>query len=379
MDMALIAQTATLESRIPFIHFFDGFRTSHEVAKVEQLTPDDMRAMITADMVRAHRERSLNPDRPMLRGTAQNPDVYFQGRETVNRYYDVCPEIVQRAMDRFAFVTGRQYRLFDYYGAPDAERVIVLMGSSAFAAQECVDALNAQCGKVGIVNVHLFRPFSTQAFVDSLPSTVRSIAVLDRTKEPGSQGEPLYLDVVTSLYETTRFSPMPRVSSGRYGLGSKEFTPAMAAAVFEELTAERPRRHFVVGIDDDVTNLSLLCDPAFSTENQRTVRALFYGLGADGTVGANKNSIKIIGEGTDLHAQGYFVYDSKKSGAMTVSHLRFGEQPIRSSYPISRASFVACHQFSFLERIDVLQYAEPGATFLLNSPFSAEEVWDLRL
>ena len=376
MDMALIAQTATLESRIPFVHFFDGFRTSHEVAKVEQLTPDDMRAMITSDMVRAHRDRSLNPDRPVLRGTAQNPDVYFQARETVNRYYEACPEIVQRAMDRFAFLTGRQYRLFDYYGAPDAERVVVLMGSSAFAAEECVDALNARGEKVGIVNVHLFRPFSSQAFVEALPATVKAIAVLDRTKEPGSLGEPLYLDVVTSLFETARFSPLPTVISGRYGLGSKEFTPSMAAAVFAELESVHPRKHFVAGINDDVTHLSLHCDPSFSTENQGTVRAVFYGLGADGTVGANKNSIKIIGEGTDNYAQGYFVYDSKKSGAMTVSHLRFGDKPIRSSYLISRASFVACHQFSFLERVDVLQYAEPGATFLLNSPFSAEEVWD---
>jgi len=375
MDMALIAQTATLESRIPFVHFFDGFRTSHEVAKVEQLTPDDMRAMITSDMVQAHRERSLNPDRPVLRGTAQNPDVYFQGRETVNRYYQACPEIVQRAMDRFAFLTGRQYRLFDYYGAADAERVIVLMGSSASAAEECVDALNARGEKTGIVNVHLFRPFSSQAFVEALPATVRAIAVLDRTKEPGSQGEPLYLDVVTALYETARFSPLPRVIGGRYGLGSKEFTPAMVKAAFDELDAANPRKHFVVGIEDDVTHLSLPCDASFSTENPGTVRALFYGLGADGTVGANKNSIKIIGEETEHHAQGYFVYDSKKSGAMTVSHLRFGDQPIRSSYLISRASFVACHQFSFLERIDVLQCAEPGATFLLNSPYAAEEVW----
>jgi pyruvate-ferredoxin/flavodoxin oxidoreductase len=375
MDMALIAQTATLESRLPFVHFFDGFRTSHEVAKVEQLTPDDMRAMITSDMIHAHRDRSLNPDRPVLRGTAQNPDVYFQARESVNRYYNACPEIVQRAMDRFAFLTGRQYRLFDYYGAPDADRVVVLMGSSAGAAEECVDALNARGEKTGIVNVHLYRPFSARAFVDALPESVRSIAVLDRTKEPGSVGEPLYLDVVTALQETAR-GPQPRVIGGRYGLASKEFTPSMAAAVFTELEAASPRRHFVVGITDDVTNLSLHCDPAFSTEDPGTVRAVFYGLGADGTVGANKNSIKIIGEGTQHFAQGYFVYDSKKSGAMTISHLRFGDQPIRASYLISRASFVACHQFSFLERVDVLQYAEPGATFLLNSPFSAEDVWD---
>ena len=375
MDMALIAQTAALESRIPFVHFFDGFRTSHEVAKIEQLNPDDMRAMITSEMVQSHRDRALNPDKPVLRGTAQNPDVYFQGRETVNRYYDVCPEIVQRAMDRFAFLTGRQYRLFDYHGAPDAERVIVLMGSGAQAAEECVDALNARGERTGIVNVHLFRPFSSQALVDALPPTVRAIAALDRTKEPGSQGEPLYLDVVTSLYETARFSPLLRVIGGRYGLGSKEFTPAMAKAVFDELALPNPQKHFVIGIDDDVTNRSLAWDETFSTENPSTVRAIFYGLGADGTVGANKNSIKIIGEETGHYAQGYFVYDSKKSGAMTVSHLRFGDQPIRSSYLISRANFVACHQFTFLERIDVLACATPGATFLLNSPYSADEVW----
>ncbi len=376
MDMALIAQTATLESRIPFIHFFDGFRTSHEIAKVEQLTPDDLRAMITSEMVRAHRERALNPDRPVLRGTAQNPDVYFQARETVNRYYDACPEIVQRAMDRFAFLTGRQYRLFDYYGSPHADRVVVLLGSFAGAAQECVDALNARGQNVGLVNVHLFRPFSSQSLVDTLPATTRAIAVLDRTKEPGSVGEPLYVDVVAALHEFRRFDRLPKVIGGRYGLASKEFTPSMAAAVFEELRAAQPRQHFVVGITDDVTHLSLPWDPAFSTENPDTVRAVFYGLGADGTVGANKNSIKIIGEGTRHFAQGYFVYDSKKSGAMTISHLRFGDQPIRSSYLISQASFVACHQFSFLERVDVLQYAEPGATFLLNSPFCAAEVWD---
>jgi pyruvate-ferredoxin/flavodoxin oxidoreductase len=376
MDLALIAQTATLESRIPFVHFFDGFRTSHEIAKVEQLTPDDMLAMITSELVRAHRERSLSPDRPVLRGTAQNPDVYFQARESVNRHYEACPEIVQRAMDRFAFLTGRQYRLFDYYGADDAERVIVLMGSAAGAAEECVDALNARGERVGIVNVHLFRPFSSQAFVDALPDTVRNIAVLDRTKEPGSVGEPLYLDVVTALHEDNRFRRMPRVIGGRYGLASKEFTPAMAAAVFSELDAETPRKHFVAGITDDVTYLSLPCDSEFCTEDPDTVRAVFYGLGADGTVGANRNSIKIIGEGTPHFAQAYFVYDSKKSGAMTVSHLRFGSKPIRSSYLISRASFVACHQFSFLDRIDVLQFAEPGATFLLNSPFSSDEVWD---
>jgi len=375
MDMALIAQAAALESRLPFVHFFDGFRTSHEVAKIEQLLPEDLRAMIDDDLVRAHRARSLNPDRPVLRGTAQNPDVYFQARETVNPFYDACPATVQRAMDRFAALTGRQYRLFDYYGAADADRVVVLMGSSALAAEECVDALMARGEKVGIVNVHLFRPFAASAFVRALPSTVRAIAVLDRTKEPGSAGEPLYQDVVTALNEEWEEAP-PRVVGGRYGLASKEFTPAMAASVFAEVAQPKPRNHFVVGIEDDVSHRSLQVDAGFYTEDASTVRALFYGLGADGTVGANKNSIKIIGEDTDNFAQGYFVYDSKKSGAMTISHLRFGAKPIRSSYLISRASFVACHQFNFLDRLDMLEAAEARATFLLNSPYGPEEIWD---
>ena len=376
MDLALIAQAAALESRIPFAHFFDGFRTSHEVAKIEQLSIEDLRAMIDDDLVRAHRARSLNPDRPVLRGTAQNPDVYFQARETVNRFYDACPAIVQEAMNRFAALTGRQYRLFDYFGAPDAERVVVLLGSSALAAEECVEALTARGEKVGVVNVHLFRPFSAQAFVDALPRTVRSIAALDRTKEPGSAGEPLYLDIVTALAETNAFERIPRVIGGRYGLASKEFTPAMVASVFAELSKEHPRNHFVIGISDDVSHRSLDIDPGFITEDPSAVRALFYGLGADGTVGANKNSIKIIGEDTPNYAQGYFVYDSKKSGAMTVSHLRFGAKPIRASYLIQRASFVACHQFAFLDRVDVLHLAEPGAVFLLNSPFGPAEVWE---
>ena len=375
MDMALIAQAAALESRLPFVHFFDGFRTSHEVAKVEQLTQEDMRAMICDDLVRAHRSRALNPDHPVLRGTSQNPDVYFQARESVNPFYEAAPEIVQDAMNRFGALTGRQYRLFDYFGARDAERVLVLMGSGAAAAEECAEALLARGEKVGVVNVHLFRPFSAKAFVSALPTTVRAIAVLDRTKEPGSAGEPLYQDVVTAMQEAD-FEPRPRIVGGRYGLASKEFTPSMCAAVFAELAAPKPRNHFVVGIQDDVLHNSLDFDPTFSTEDPETVRAVFYGLGADGTVGANKNSIKIIGEDTDNYAQGYFVYDSKKSGAMTISHLRFGHKPIRASYLISQASFVACHQFSFLERIDVLRLAEPGATFLLNSPFGADEVWD---
>jgi pyruvate-ferredoxin/flavodoxin oxidoreductase len=376
MDMALIAHAATLESRLPFVHFFDGFRTSHEVAKVEQLTDDDMRAMISDDLVRAHRSRSLNPDRPVLRGTAQNPDVYFQARETVNPFYDACPGIVQSLMDRFAALTGRQYRLFDYFGAPDADRVIVMMGSGVLAAEECAEALMARGERVGVVNVHLFRPFSVAAFVNALPKTVQAIAVLDRTKEPGSAGEPLYQDVVVALQEAGSFARLPRVVGGRYGLASKEFTPAMVESVFAELANVSPRNHFVVGINDDVSHRSLSYDTNFSTEDPSAVRAVFYGLGADGTVGANKNSIKIIGEDTDNYAQGYFVYDSKKSGAMTISHLRFGRKPIRASYLIERASFVACHQFSFLERMDVLKVAEPGATFLLNSPYDAAEVWD---
>jgi pyruvate-ferredoxin/flavodoxin oxidoreductase len=376
MDMALIAQAATLESRIPFVHFFDGFRTSHEISKIDRIGEDEMRAMIDDQLVRAHRARSLNPDRPVLRGTAQNPDVYFQARESVNPFYDACPDIVQRAMNKFAAITGRQYHLFDYFGAPDAERVVVLMGSGALAAEECVEALAARGEKVGLINVHLFRPFSASALVAALPATVKSIAVLDRTKEPGSAGEPLYQDVVTAIHEAGTFARLPRVIGGRYGLASKEFTPAMVASVFAELKLAKPLNHFLLGITDDVGHRSLEFDPAFSTEDPEAVRAVFYGLGADGTVGANKNSIKIIGEETDHFAQGYFVYDSKKSGAVTVSHLRFGRKPIRSSYLIQRASFVACHQFSFLERLDVLHLAEPGATFLLNSPFGAAEVWD---
>ncbi|MCZ2075376.1 MAG: pyruvate:ferredoxin (flavodoxin) oxidoreductase [Bryobacterales bacterium] len=381
MDLALISQAASLESRVPFVHFFDGFRTSHEVAKVEQLTVEDMKAMIDDDLVRAHRERALSPDRPVLRGTAQNPDVYFQARETVNPFYLACPTIVQNVMDKFAKLVGRQYRLFEYVGAPDAERIIILMGSGAEAAEETVDYLVSKGEKVGVLKVRLYRPFSVEHFLEALPATVKSIGVLDRTKEPGAIGEPLYLDVVTSLNEAaaageTRFASMPRIIGGRYGLSSKEFTPAMVKGAFDELAKDRLKNHFTLGIQDDVTLTSLDYDPEFSTEHPKTVRALFYGLGADGTVGANKNSIKIIGEDTDNFAQGYFVYDSKKSGSVTVSHLRFGPQPIRSSYLISRANFVACHQFTFLERLDVLKNAEPGAVFLLNSPFGPDEVWN---
>jgi len=373
MDLALIATASSLEARLPFLHFFDGFRTSHEVAKVEQLTADDLRAMIEEDLVRAHRQRALSPDRPVIRGTAQNPDVYFQGRETVNPYYLACPTIVQNVMDKFAARVGRQYRLFDYVGAPDAERIIVMMGSGAEVAHETVEALVGMGEKVGLLKVRLYRPFAVETFVQSLPASVGSIAVLDRTKEPGATGEPLYCDVITALSE---MGVSKRVIGGRYGLASKEFTPAMVKGVYDELKKPSPKNHFTVGINDDVTHTSLSYDPAFSTEVPGTVRALFYGLGADGTVGANKNSIKIIGEETDNFAQGYFVYDSKKSGAITTSHLRFGPKPLHSSYLINQANFVACHQFSFLERIDMLKFAEPGATFLLNSTFGPDEVWD---
>jgi pyruvate-ferredoxin/flavodoxin oxidoreductase len=381
MDSALIAQAATLEARVPILHFFDGFRTTHEVVKVEELTQDDMRAMIDDKLVQAHRARSLSPDRPVLRGSAQNPDVFFQARETVNPYYLACPSIVQNAMDKFAKIVGRQYHLFDYVGAPDAERVIVLMGSGAEAAHETVEYLVARGEKVGVLKVRLYRPFSVEHFVQALPKSVKTLAVLDRTKEPGAAGEPLYVDVITAVHEAMAagaapFAAAPRIIGGRYGLSSKEFTPAMIKGVFDEMTKPKPKNHFTVGIVDDVTHTSLDYDPTVSTEDPKTVRAVFYGLGADGTVGANKNSIKIIGEDTDNYAQGYFVYDSKKSGSVTISHLRFGPKPIRSTYLISLASFVACHQFSFLERLDVLREAGPGATFLLNSLYGPNEVWD---
>ncbi len=379
MDMALISHAATLQARLPFLHFFDGFRTSHEVMKVEQLTAADVRAMIDDNLVRAHRARGLSPDHPFMRGTAQNPDVYFQGRETVNPYYLAVPASVQKTMDQFAQLTGRQYHLFDYYGAPDAERVIVIMGSGAEVTQEAVEYLNARGEKLGVLKVHLYRPFSVEHFAQALPASAKTIAVLDRTKEPGSAGEPLYVDIITALAESVtagKRTAMPRVIGGRYGLGSKEFTPAMVKAVFDELKQAQPKNHFTIGINEDVTHSSLDYDPNFSTESQDTVRAMFYGLGADGTVGANKNSIKIIGEDTPNFAQGYFVYDSKKSGSTTTSHLRFGPKPIHSSYLIRSANFVACHQFSFLERMDVLSAAETGATFLLNSPFGPETVWD---
>ena len=382
MDFALIAQAASLESRIPFVHFFDGFRTSHEIAKVEQLSVEDMQSMIGDELVHQRRKSALSPEHPFIRGTAQNPDVYFQGREAANSFYLAAPTIVQNAMDKFAALTGRQYKLFDYVGDLDAEQVLVLMGSGAEVAQEAVEHLNRRGAKFGVLKVRLYRPFCIEHFLQALPPTVESIAVLDRSKEPGSVGEPLYADVVTALSEAESQSmhlvqPMPRVIGGRYGLSSKEFTPAMVKGIFEELEKENGRKHFTVGIVDDVTHTSIDYDPAFSTEETDTVRALFYGLGADGTVGANKNSIKIIGEDTGLFAQGYFVYDSKKSGSMTTSHLRFGPKPIRSSYLITRANFVACHQFAFLERLNLLRYAEPGATFLLNSLFGPDDVWQM--
>ncbi len=384
MDMALIAHAASLETRIPFLHFFDGFRTSHEVNKIEMLTGDDMRAMINMDRVIEHRQRALSPDHPVLRGTAQNPDVFFQIRESANSFYDAAPAKVQATMDKFAELTGRQYHLFDYVGASDAERVLVVMGSGAEVAHETVDNLNAHGEKVGLLKVRLFRPFSVKSFVQALPATVRQIAVLDRTKESGAIGEPLYLDVVGALREAKREVPKAficgadavRVVGGRYGLSSKEFTPAMVKAVYDNLKKPEPKEHFTIGIKDDVTHTSLDYDVAFSTEPDSVVRALFYGLGADGTVGANKNSIKIIGENTDNYAQGYFVYDSKKSGAMTVSHLRFGPQPIRSSYLVSKANFIACHQWIFLERYDMLSALVEGGTFLVNSPYGENELWE---
>jgi pyruvate-ferredoxin/flavodoxin oxidoreductase len=381
MDMALIAHAATLETRIPFIHFFDGFRTSHEVNKIELLTEDDMRALINMDRVFEHRQRALSPDHPVLRGTAQNPDVFFQAREAGNLFYEACPDKVQAVMDKFAQVVVRSYHLFDYVGAPDAERVIVMMGSGAETAQETVDYLTKKGEKVGLLKVRLYRPFSVKHFLKALPATVRKIAVLDRTKEAGAGREPLCLDVVSALQEGIRLrhgslKTAPDTIGGRYGLSSKEFTPAMVKAVYDNLAAATPKDHFTVGIQDDVSHTSLDYDPEFSIEPDNVVRAMFYGLGADGTVGANKNSIKIIGENTDNYAQGYFVYDSKKSGAMTVSHLRFGPQPIHSIYLVSKANFIACHQWIFLERYDMLSALVPGGVFLLNSPFNKDEVWD---
>jgi pyruvate-ferredoxin/flavodoxin oxidoreductase len=380
-DLAAIAHAATLRARVPFLHFFDGFRTSHEVARIEELSDADLRFMLDERAIEAHRKRALTPEHPVLRGTAQNPDVFFQAREACNRYYDGCPGIVKEEMDRFAARTGRRYHLFDYVGHPEAERVIVLMGSGAEAVHETVDWLVARGERVGVLKVRLYRPFDVRAFAAALPATTRAIAVLDRTKEPGSVGEPLYQDVVTALAEARAegFSPFvsePRVIGGRYGISSKEFTPAMIKAVYDELARPKSRAHFTVGIKDDVTRLSLDYDPSFDLEPDDVVRAVFFGLGSDGTVGSNKNSIKIIGEGTDNYAQGYFVYDSKKAGAVTISHLRFGPRPIRSTYLIQKASYVACHQPQFIDKYDMVELARPGATFVLNTPHGADTAWD---
>jgi len=380
-DFAAIAHRATLLSRVPILHFFDGFRTSHEVAKMEELTDDDLRFMITDDLVASHRARALTPDAPSIRGTAQNPDAFFQAREACNPFYAVAADHVQASMDHFAKLTGRKYKLFEYVGHPEAERVIVAMGSACETAQETIEHLVAKGEKIGMVKVRLYRPFDLGAFMTSLPRTVHQIAVLDRTKEPGALGEPLYQDVVTALREAEqahidRFHHQLTVIGGRYGLSSKEFTPGMVKAVFDELLKPRPIRHFTVGINDDVSHLSLKYDPSFDTEPADVVRALFFGLGADGTVGANKNSIKIIGEDTPNYAQGYFVYDSKKSGTLTTSHLRFGPRPIRSAYLVTKASFSACHQFNFLEKYEMVEPLAEGGTFLLNSQYGPDEVWE---
>ncbi len=378
-DMALIAQMATLRSRVPFMHFFDGFRTSHEVNTLTLLGDDEIRALIDDQLVRAHRARALNPEHPFVRGTAHNPDTFFQARETVNTYYAKVPDIVQACIDDFAKLSGRRYRLFDYEGPDDADRVVILMGSGAETARETAAALRRAGEKVGVLQVRLFRPFSSAHFLAALPSGCRSIAVLEQTKEPGAPGEPLYLDVTTTLAQALMRSErrtLPKVIGGRYGLSSKDFSPAMAKAVFDELKKPDPKNGFTVGIFDDVTRTSLLVDPGYSIEPKEVVRAVFYGLGADGTVGANKNTVKIIAEDAGFYAQGYFVYDSHKSGAQTISHLRFGPNPIRSPYLISAANFVGCHQFRFLQRQDILRLASPGATFLLNSPYGPAEVWD---
>ena len=372
-DFACISQAATLQSRIPFLHFFDGFRTSHELSRIEELTDDDLRFMIDDEHVEAHRLRGLTPDKPVVRGTAQNPDTFFQAREACNTYYDRCIDVVAETMDRFASLTGRHYRLFDYCGHPQAERVIVMMGSGAETVEETVRHHVKGGEKIGLIKVRLYRPFSKEHLLKALPATVRAIAVLDRTKEPGAPGEPLFLDMVMALRD--RKEGTPTIIGGRYGLSSKEFHPGMVKAVFDELSKDEPKSPFTVGIMDDVTHLSLTVDGSYEIKSEGLFEAVFFGLGSDGTVGANKNSIKIIGGETDHYAQGYFVYDSKKSGAVTISHLRFGPQPIRSPYLIRQTDFVACHQFGFLDRYDVLEYARPGSVFLLNAPYPADEVW----
>ena len=380
MDLALITQAAALASRIPFVHFFDGFRTSHEVQKVEEIAREDMRAMLDEELIAQHRIRALSPDRPTIKGTSQNPDVFFQHRETINRFYDEAPAHVQNAMDRFKKIVGREYNTFDYIGHPEAEHVVMIMGTGAEVVHESVEELVSQGEKVGMIKVRLYRPFSTEHLVNALPVTVKRIATMDRTKEAGSVGEPMYTDVQSSINEAldrgiAKFSERPLIVGGRYGLGSKEFNPPMVKGIFDNLKAKQPKNHFTVGIKDDVTNLSLDQDPSFTLEG-KNFRGLFYGLGSDGTVGANKNSIKIIGENTNNYAQGYFVYDSKKAGAITVSHVRFGEDLIRKPYLINSAQFVACHNFSFLERYEMIERLEKGGTFLLNSAYGPDEVWD---
>jgi pyruvate-ferredoxin/flavodoxin oxidoreductase len=379
-DFALISQASTLKSRVPFIHFFDGFRTSHEVSKIEMLNDDDLRSMISDGMVEDYRSRALTPDSPLVRGTAQNPDTYFQAREACNGFYNACPEIVQGEMDTFGKLTGRQYHLFDYYGHPEAERVMVILGSGGDTTTEYVDWALARGEKIGVLQVRLYRPFSIKHFINALPKTVKKIAVMDRCKEAGAPGDPLYLDVITAMREAedqgiSHFATAPKVVAGRYGLSSKEFNPTCIKAIYDELAKETPKNHFTVGIIDDVTHSSLPMDLEFDIESAEVKRAMFYGLGSDGTVGANKNSIKIIAEETPNYGQGYFVYDSKKAGAITISHLRFGPKPIRSAYLIRKPNFVACHNTSFLDKYDMLSSAEQGATFLLNTPFNKAEVW----
>ena len=378
-DLALVAQAATLRTRVPFVHFFDGFRTSHELNTIELLSDDDLRALVPEELVRAHRGRALSPERPFIRGTAQNPDIYFQARETVNPFYARVPGAVEEAMAALAERTGRRYHLVDYAGHPEAERVVVVMGSGGETARETVAALTDRGERVGVVQLRLYRPFPAHALIEALPPSVRSIAVLDRTKEPGSVGEPLFLDTVAAVTEAFadgELEVMPRIVGGRYGLSSKEFTPGMVAGVFGELKAERPRRRFTIGIIDDVSGTSLDYDAMLDIEPPDTARAIFFGLGSDGTVGANKNTIKILGSEEGLHAQGYFVYDSKKSGSQTVSHLRFGPRPIRAAYLVQQAGFIGCHQFGLLDRVDVLGRAAPGATLLLNCAHPPEAVWD---
>ena len=378
-DMAAIAQTATLRSRVPFLHFFDGFRTSHEIKKIKLLSDDDLRAMLQDVNYKFNAEHALRPENPVIRGTAQNPDVFFQGREAANIYYDKVEGIVQEEMDKFAKISGRQYHVVDYVGAEDAENVVVVMGSGAETVEEAIEYLNAHGAKLGVLKVHLYRPFPTESFLKALPKTVKTVSVLDRTKESGSLGEPLYLDVVTALsqaFSNGKLASLPKIYGGRYGLSSKEFTPAMAKAVFDNAVSAAPINGFTVGINDDLTHKSLAYDAKFDVEPDDVVRAVFFGLGADGTVGANKNSIKIIAEDAGKYGQGYFVYDSRKSGSMTTSHLRFSDNPIRSAYLITSADFVACHQFQFMNKVDILRIAKDGATFLLNAPYKADEVWN---